>query len=171
MTKIIPRDLIKHLEWKPGQPTAPVTPVINPVVQNTGSFNADNASYSFLEGDFGRQVLEEYNQLVQGEYQNASALQKLSFADDVIKGSNPFAFVLLNRVLQNHGKWVARPVDLERALKKEAINAISKLPESADIDDIMYRVYVIDKIKKGQEAIKEGKVVTVESLKEEMKSW
>jgi restriction endonuclease Mrr len=34
-------------------------------------------------------------------------------------------------------------------LKKEAINAISKLPESADIDDIMYRVYVIDKIKKG----------------------
>ena len=56
-------------------------------------------------------------------------------------------------------------------LKTEAINAISKLPESADIDDIMYRVYVIDKIKKGQEAVKEGKVVTVESLKEEMKSW
>ena len=56
-------------------------------------------------------------------------------------------------------------------LKEEAINAISKLPKSADIDDIMYRVYVIDKIKNGQEAIKEGKVVTVESLKEEMKSW
>ncbi len=56
-------------------------------------------------------------------------------------------------------------------LKKEAINAISKLPESADIDDIMYRVYVIDKIKKGQEAVKERKVVTVESLKGEMKSW
>lgn len=30
---------------------------------------------------------------------------------------------------------------------------------------------MIDKIKKGQEAVKEGKVVTVESLKEEMKSW
>ena len=56
-------------------------------------------------------------------------------------------------------------------LKKEAINAISKLPESADIDDIMYRIYVIGKIKKGQEAVKEGKVVSVESLKEEMKSW
>ena len=58
-----------------------------------------------------------------------------------------------------------------KTLKKEAINAISKLPESANIDDIMYRVYVIDKIKKGQEAVKERKVVTVESLKEEMKSW
>ncbi|MCR4290067.1 MAG: hypothetical protein NUV86_07395 [Candidatus Scalindua sp.] len=56
-------------------------------------------------------------------------------------------------------------------LKEEAINAISKLPESADIDDIMYRVYVIDKIKKGQEAINKGELVTVESLKEEMKSW
>jgi len=56
-------------------------------------------------------------------------------------------------------------------LKKEVINAISKLPESADIDEIMYRIYVIDKIKKGQEAVKEGKVVTMESLKEETKSW
>jgi len=56
-------------------------------------------------------------------------------------------------------------------LKKEVIGAISRLPESADIDDIMYRLYVIDKIKKGQDAIKEGKTVSVESLKEEMKSW
>ena len=56
-------------------------------------------------------------------------------------------------------------------LKEEAINAISKLPETADIDDIMYRLYVIDKIKKGQKAIQEGKSISVESLKEEMKSW
>tara|TARA_B100000315_G_scaffold81231_1_gene74463 strand:- start:691 stop:891 length:201 start_codon:yes stop_codon:yes gene_type:complete len=61
-------------------------------------------------------------------------------------------------------------IDME-TLKKEAINAISKLPESANVDDIMYRIYVIDKIKKGQKAVKEGKVITVESLKEEMKSW
>jgi len=33
-------------------------------------------------------------------------------------------------------------------LKKEAMDAISKLPESADADDIMYRIYVIDKINK-----------------------
>jgi len=56
-------------------------------------------------------------------------------------------------------------------LKKQAIGAISKLPESADIDDIMYRLYVIDKIKKGQDAIKEGKIISIKSLKEEMKSW
>lgn len=56
-------------------------------------------------------------------------------------------------------------------LKKEAINAISKLPDTADIDEIMYRLYIIDKIKKGQEAVKEGKIVSLDSLKEEMKSW
>jgi len=56
-------------------------------------------------------------------------------------------------------------------LKQEAIGAISKLPESADIDDIMYRLYVIDKIKKGQDAVKEGETISVESLKEEVKSW
>jgi hypothetical protein len=120
MTKIIPRDLIRHLEWQPGQPTAPITPIPDPS-QNASSFT-DNPAYSFLEGDFGRQVLEEYNQLVQGEFQNASALQKLSIADNVVKGSNPFAFVLLNRVLQNHGKWVARPADLEKALEIDVIN-------------------------------------------------
>ena len=41
-------------------------------------------------------------------------------------------------------------------LKNEAINAISKLPETATIDDMMYRLYVIDKVRKGQAAIKRG---------------
>ncbi|HDH31316.1 MAG TPA: hypothetical protein ENH26_00905 [Candidatus Wolfebacteria bacterium] len=56
-------------------------------------------------------------------------------------------------------------------LKEEALNAISKLSENAKIDDIMYRLYVIDKIKKGQDAIKEGKSITVEALKKELKAW
>jgi len=56
-------------------------------------------------------------------------------------------------------------------LKEEAINAISKLPESVDVDEIMYRLYVIDKIRKGQKAILEGKTISLELLKEEMRSW
>ncbi|MBN1972897.1 MAG: hypothetical protein JW787_04615 [Sedimentisphaerales bacterium] len=56
-------------------------------------------------------------------------------------------------------------------LKKQAIGAISKLPESANIDDIMYRLYVIDKIQKGRDAVKEGKTISIKSLKKEMKSW
>jgi hypothetical protein len=57
------------------------------------------------------------------------------------------------------------------SLKKEAMNAISKMPETADIDDIMYRLYVIDKVRKGREAVQQGKVISVEELREEAQSW
>ena len=57
------------------------------------------------------------------------------------------------------------------ALKQEAIKAISKLPESANIDDIMYELYVIDKVKKGREAAERGESISIEDLKKEMQSW
>jgi hypothetical protein len=57
------------------------------------------------------------------------------------------------------------------SLKKEAMNAISKMPETADIDDIMYRLYVIDKVRKGREAVQQGKVISVDELREETQSW
>jgi hypothetical protein len=56
-------------------------------------------------------------------------------------------------------------------LKDEVISAISKLPESASIDDIMYELYVIDKVKKGKEAAKRGDTISIEELKREMQSW
>jgi len=56
-------------------------------------------------------------------------------------------------------------------LKQEAIKAISKLPESANIDDIMYELYVIDKVKKGREAAERSETISVEDLKKEMQSW
>ena len=57
------------------------------------------------------------------------------------------------------------------SLKQEAISAIAKLPDSADIDEIMYRLYVIDKVRKGEDAIKRGEYITVEDLKIELASW
>jgi hypothetical protein len=56
-------------------------------------------------------------------------------------------------------------------LKQKAIKAISKLPESASIDDIMYELYVIDKVKKGKEASERGESISIEDLKKEMQSW
>jgi len=58
-----------------------------------------------------------------------------------------------------------------QSIKQEAIDAISKLPDNANIDDIMYRIYVIDKVKRSQEAVKNGKTITVEKLKKEVQSW
>jgi len=56
-------------------------------------------------------------------------------------------------------------------LREEAINIISKLPDSASIDDIMYRLYVIDKVRKGREAIQQGDSISIEELKGEIESW
>jgi len=58
-----------------------------------------------------------------------------------------------------------------KTLREEAINVISKLPDSASIDDIMYRLYVIDKVRKGREAIQQGDSIPIEKLKGEMESW
>lgn len=57
------------------------------------------------------------------------------------------------------------------SFKQEAISAIKKLPDSADIDDIMYRLYVIDKIRKGEDAINRGEYVTIENLRKKVESW
>ena len=57
------------------------------------------------------------------------------------------------------------------SLKQEALNVISKKPDTAEIDDIMYRLYVIDKVRKGREAVQRGEVLSVEDLKKEIGSW
>ena len=56
-------------------------------------------------------------------------------------------------------------------LKEEAINVISKMPDSASIDDIMYRLYVVAKVRKGREAVQHCDKVTIEDLKREIESW
>jgi len=42
-------------------------------------------------------------------------------------------------------------------LKQEALTAISHLPETADIDTIMYQLYVVEKVRKGREAVEMAK--------------
>ena len=57
------------------------------------------------------------------------------------------------------------------SLKQEALNVISKMPDTAEIDDIMYRPYVIDKVRKGREAVQWGEIIPIEDLKKEIESW
>jgi hypothetical protein len=56
-------------------------------------------------------------------------------------------------------------------LKQEALTAIEQLPDVADIDTIMYRLYVIDKVRKGREAVKRDETISAEDLKQEIESW
>ncbi len=55
--------------------------------------------------------------------------------------------------------------------KQEALVTIGKLPDDADMDEIMYRLYVLDKIRKGQEAADQGHTVTSEELKRDIDTW
>lgn len=55
--------------------------------------------------------------------------------------------------------------------KQEALESIGKLPDDCDMDKIMYRLYVLDKTRKGQEAVDQGCATTSEALTREIDAW
>jgi len=55
--------------------------------------------------------------------------------------------------------------------KQEALESIRKLPDDADIEAIMYQLYVIDKARKGQDAVNKGQLTTSEELLREIEQW
>jgi hypothetical protein len=64
-----------------------------------------------------------------------------------------------------------KEINKMKTLKQDALTAIAQLPETADIDAIMYKLYVIDKVRKGREAIEKGETISAEDLKREIESW
>lgn len=58
-----------------------------------------------------------------------------------------------------------------QAAKQDALNTINQLPENADMEEIMYRLYVLDKVRKGQEAVEQGETLTSEELQQNIDSW
>lgn len=56
-------------------------------------------------------------------------------------------------------------------IKQDAIEAIQSLPDTANLEDIMYRLYVLENIKRGQEDIASGKLTTTDELLQEIKTW
>ncbi|HEY5586600.1 MAG TPA: hypothetical protein VIK78_19185 [Ruminiclostridium sp.] len=56
-------------------------------------------------------------------------------------------------------------------LKQTAIDAIAKMPDTAEIDEIMYKLYVIDKISKGEKDVKDGNFDDVKQLRKEIEKW
>ena len=57
------------------------------------------------------------------------------------------------------------------AIKQEALRTINALPDDTDIEEIMYRLYIVDKIRKGQQAIEQKQVLSSEELKQEIETW
>ena len=56
-------------------------------------------------------------------------------------------------------------------IKKDAINIITNLPDDADMEEIMYRLYVLENIRRGQEDAEKGKTTPVEQVLRDIQSW
>ena len=50
-------------------------------------------------------------------------------------------------------------------VKQDAISLISNLPDNVSWDDVMYHMYVRQKIERGKEAAKQGKVYSSEEAR------
>ena len=75
------------------------------------------STIGILEGDFGKWALGEYNGRARADFQGNKNLDVLSYQDDKVTGSNPFAVVLMNKVLNEEGLKTASQSDLEKAIK------------------------------------------------------
>ncbi len=56
-------------------------------------------------------------------------------------------------------------------IKKDAINIITNLPNDADMEEIMYRLYVLENILCGQEDAEKGKTTPVEQVLLDIQSF
>jgi hypothetical protein len=55
-----------------------------------------------------------------------------------------------------------------RTAKQEAAELLSQLPEDVSIEDIQYHLYVLDKIRRGRQAVEEGRIVSQQEARERM---
>jgi uncharacterized membrane protein len=56
-------------------------------------------------------------------------------------------------------------------IRQRALEAIAALPEDADMDAIMYRLHVLDKIAAGRRDRDKGRVSRADDLKRELAKW
>jgi len=55
--------------------------------------------------------------------------------------------------------------------KQEALEAIQRLPDDVDIEQMIYQLYVLENIRKGQEDAKEGRSESAEQVLKDIQSW
>ena len=60
---------------------------------------------------------------------------------------------------------------MSHAVKQDAIDAIAKLPDDASMDDIMYRLYVLENIRRGQDDIASGKTHDLADVRKAVAEW
>jgi hypothetical protein len=78
-------------------------------------------SYNFLVGDFGEEVVNEYNSIGKSKFKNNPNLEVLNFKDGLVKGSNSFAvFLMNNEVLPKYGLRTTNSADVHKVINNYA---------------------------------------------------
>lgn len=55
--------------------------------------------------------------------------------------------------------------------KQDALEAIQQLPDTVNFEDILYRLYVLENIRRGQQDAAEGNTQSAEEVLKEIHSW
>ncbi|WP_187759860.1 hypothetical protein [Thiospirochaeta perfilievii] len=55
--------------------------------------------------------------------------------------------------------------------KQKAIKVISNLPETVNFEEIMYKLYVLEQIHRGQEEVEAGNITAITDLEQEAANW
>ena len=55
--------------------------------------------------------------------------------------------------------------------KQEALEAIQRLPDNVDTEEMIYRLYVLENIRRGQQDATEGKTESAEEVLKDIQSW
>jgi predicted transcriptional regulator len=55
--------------------------------------------------------------------------------------------------------------------KQQAIEAIEQLPDNVALEEIVYRLYVLNKVHQGLDDVDAGRVISSEALAAEIEQW
>ena len=58
-----------------------------------------------------------------------------------------------------------------KSLKQSVEQMIRNLPDDSTVEDIQYHLYVLDKIQKGQQGIRDGHGISHEEAKARLSKW
>ena len=55
--------------------------------------------------------------------------------------------------------------------KQQVLEMIEELPEKIDVDDLMYRLYLRQKLEAAEDDVREGRLISHEAVVKETSKW
>lgn len=75
-------------------------------------------------------------------------------------------------ILKGYNRQLDEEVTMQtHSAKQEALEAIARLPDSVNTEEIMYRLYVLENIRRGQQDAEQGKTTQAEQLLRDIQTW